>query len=98
MTALSTFLFHFIGTDIFPFVATFDPGVPCNEHGAFINLFGAPGRCEESTNGQLRLWSYRELTLRPINSDYVASPVQLTAGCAGLAKRVMGQALNLSGT
>ena len=56
--------------------ATFAPGVSCNEHGAFISSFGAPGRWEETSDGQLRLWSYRddrELTLHPIDSDYVAS-------------------------
>ena len=56
--------------------ATFDSGVPCNEHGAFISSFGAPGRWEETSDGQLRLWSYREdreLTLHPHNSDYIAS-------------------------
>jgi hypothetical protein len=54
----------------------FDPGVPCNEHGAFISAFGAPGRWAETADGQLHLWSYRgnrELTLQPDNSDYVAS-------------------------
>jgi hypothetical protein len=56
--------------------ATFDTGVPCNEHGAFISSFGAPGRWEEALDGHLRLWSYREgreLLLQPLKSDYVAS-------------------------
>ena len=55
--------------------ATFDPGVPCNEHGGFINSFGAPGRWEQTSDGQLRLWSYREdreLTLQSDSSDYIA--------------------------
>jgi hypothetical protein len=56
--------------------ATFDPGVRCDEHGAFISTFGAPGRWEATSDGQLRLWSYRdarELTLQPVSSGYVAS-------------------------
>lgn len=54
---------------------TFDPGVPCNEHGAFAGSFGAPGRWEQRSDGQLRLWAYREdreVTLYPDDSDYVA--------------------------
>ena len=56
--------------------ATFDPGVPCNEHGAFINSFGAPGRWEETSDGNMRLWSYRderELTLHRRDAGYIAS-------------------------
>jgi hypothetical protein len=54
---------------------TFDPGVPSNEHGAFINSFGAPGRWEQTSDGQLRLWSYRgdrELMLQSNSSFYIA--------------------------
>ncbi len=53
----------------------FQPGVPCDEHGSFVKSFGAPGRWEKTSDGHLRLWSYRgdrELVLRPLEADYVA--------------------------
>ena len=62
--------------------ATFEAGVPCNEHGAFINGFGAPGRWEETSDGHLRLSSYRgerELTLHRRESDYIATEAHYPA-------------------
>lgn len=56
--------------------ATFVPSAPASEHGVLIKSFGAPGRWEETSDGRLRLWSYREnreLTLQPHSSYYIAS-------------------------
>jgi hypothetical protein len=54
--------------------AAFEPPVPSNEHGALIASFGEVGRWEETADGALRLWAYREnreLTLRPDASSYL---------------------------
>ncbi len=56
--------------------ATFNPGVQCNQNGAFVNSFGASGQWEEASDGLLRLRSYREnreLILQPNGADYIAS-------------------------
>lgn len=55
--------------------ATFIPPAPCDKHGACIRNYGAVGRWQDTVDGRLRLWGYREqcvLTLEPEETDYVA--------------------------
>jgi hypothetical protein len=54
--------------------AAFEPPVSSNEHGALAVSFGEVGRWEETADGALRLWAYREnreLSLRPDASSYL---------------------------
>jgi hypothetical protein len=55
--------------------AKFEPPLLHNAHGARIVAFGAAGRWQDVTDGQFRLWGYREdrvLTLVRTAADYVA--------------------------
>jgi hypothetical protein len=54
--------------------ATFDPPMPCDQHGARVKSFGAVGRWQDMLDGRLRLWGYREervLTLERTETAYV---------------------------
>jgi len=54
--------------------ATFDPPMPCDQHGARVSSFGAVDRWQDMLDGLLRLWGYHEervLTLEHTNTAYI---------------------------